>query len=100
MAKKKMVKDKVATYSGFELEGRVDEVIVTLQNLISAHGPTVSIGYEQCKWEDDYEFNVYLEREETAVERSRRLEKQKEDKAKREKWDRRHYEELKKKFGD
>jgi len=100
MVKKVKVKEKVYTYSGYELEGKVVDVITMLQSLVTKLGPDVLIDYEQSQHYDDYEFNVYIEREETSVERLKRLDKQKADKTQRDVCDRREYEKLKLKFGE
>lgn len=97
---KKLVKEKVTTYSGYELDGKVKDAIVILQKLIKTYGPTVSLDYEQCQYDDDYEFNIYIEREENNMERAKRLNLKKEQDAQRDEWDRREYEKLKAKFGD
>lgn len=98
--KTKQVREKVTTLCGYELDGEVDDMIKTLQGLKDTYGPTVLLDYEQCQYDDDYEFNVYIVRDETNMERSKRLNRKKQEKARDDKWDREQYEKLKAKFGD
>ena len=95
---KRTVKDNINTYCGYDFEGKVTNVIATLQGWVEEHGPDIELDYDQCQYDDDYEFNLSNRRPENAVERAKRLDQEKTDKERQDKWDRENYEKLKKKF--
>lgn len=100
-AEPKLIKVKIIQ---LWLEGTPEQVIVMVEEAREtaiANGYTeLNIEHEQAEYDTYYESNLYGKRMENKQEANARAEREARDIAQREAWDRRKFEELKKKFGN
>lgn len=105
MAEPRMVREQVASWDSWELEGTVESLIDRLYNMTIQGHKDLTISYES-EWDGPGRFVINGMREEMAKERDKRLiasEKARERKAKEnaqfEERERKEYEKLKDKYG-
>lgn len=91
-----MVRQKITSYCGFDFDGKLSDVLRRVKGMIKDHGDDAILDYEQCAYDDDYQFNLYIERPENEDERAKRIAVEDE----REKYERENYKRLHKKYGE
>lgn len=81
-----------------DLEMSVGKLLNRLEELNAKYGPTARVESFKEEWGDSYW--LMTERPETDKEYDRRIAQEQTDKVRKEEWDRREFERLKKKFGE
>lgn len=107
MSKKSVLVRRYENEIAWEFDGdTVEEAINRLRNQeksIKENYPDVievRLVHEGRKWDEGYTVNIVGFAPENDKEKAVRLEKERQEKEQRAEWDRRKYEELKKRFGD
>jgi hypothetical protein len=108
--KKGYVSEEYETFSGYELEGSVDELVTRLKEYearakehIECLGfdkdkCSVYMSWEQAEYDDSYRLVMRISRPETGLEKQKRREKELQDQTRTAEYERRQYEALRKKF--
>lgn len=102
---------QLGQFDTYDLEGLFDDALASIQQryehfyamakVQKGWDPKtcrLEIKREYRRWEEGYDYNIYMMRPENESEKADRLKAEKIELAKREEWERRQYEELSKKF--
>lgn len=72
---KRKIFEKLNNFGCYTFEGKVENVIAQLQEMINNYGPDITLDYGQHhSYDDSYSFNLLRQREETDAEYATRME--------------------------
>jgi len=93
----KTITVKVESLSNYDLAGRLDDILKTIQRLIKSHGDSAYMEYVVVDSEDSY-YDILVTRKETDKELSLRITDEANEKRREELRDRQEFARLSKKF--
>lgn len=72
---KRKIFQKLDNFGCYTFDGKVENVITELQEMVNQYGPDITLDYGQHNsYDDSYSYNLNLQREETDAEYATRME--------------------------